>query len=216
MRDFLRIIVFVITSVVFLSSSYGDCRKGRLPEVGEWVTYSILSHKTRMELKLSIVGEEMLEKDRGLWFEMIVRTGDLDFIIKRLITGDPLKPAKVYRQIVKIVNKRMGDYSPAIETPIGDTGGVESSLKNFPCLNKMGEKGTYKHRGKIYNANIIKTEKPVKNLIVFSEEIPFFGIIKIESEDSIIELLDYGKGATTQITEEPFRLDTPNPDGGQR
>lgn len=209
MRNLSNILLFLTLFVLTRSSVYGDCKRGRLPEVGEWVTYNISSERTKIELKLSIVGEEMIGKERAMWFEMIARTGELDFIIKRLVIGDPLKPSKVHRQIVKIINKRMGDYSPAIETPVGETRDVENNLKDFPCLDKLGEKGTYKHRGKKYDAYITKTEKPIKSLIVFSTDLPFFGILKIESENSKIELIDYGKGATTQITEEPFRLDTP-------
>ncbi|MGC8928867.1 MAG: hypothetical protein ACP5QK_13230 [Myxococcota bacterium] len=177
-----------------------------MPKSGEWVSYYIYSGKERMDLKLAIVGEKRLGEKDLMWFEIVTRTGELDFILKRLIEGDPLNPKKVYRQIVKIVNKNRSDYSPAIEIPAGDSNKADETLKSFPCLEDLGEKKLYKHNKKEFNAYIIKNDTPRQSLIVYSKEIPFFGIIKMESENVKIELIDLGNNATSEITEEPLKI----------
>lgn len=201
------IITYSILSMLFFPISLSaDCNRGRDPEIGEWVSYSVQSNKDRMELKLSIVGSEKKGDKNLVWFELVTRTRELDFIIKRLIEGNPLSPQKVHRQIVKIINKTRPDYSPAIEVPIGDSTKGDDALKNFPCLNMQGEKKIYKHNKKEFNAYIIKTENPKKSLIIYSKDIPFFGVIKMESDNARIELNDYGKNASSEINEEPIRF----------
>jgi len=186
-----------------------DCNRGKMPQNGDWVLYNIHSNKQNIELKLSIVGTEKYKDKIALWFEMIVRAGDLDYIIKRLIIGDPLNPNRTIRQIVKIINKSRLDYSPAIEIPVSDQDYTGNTLTSFPCIDKIGEIMTYKFKNQGFNAFIIKSEKPKKSQIIFSKEIPFFGIIRSESEDAKIELIDFGKGAKSEIFEEAIKLFNP-------
>ncbi|MCX7957695.1 MAG: hypothetical protein N3B13_01455 [Deltaproteobacteria bacterium] len=194
-----------LLSLIISSNLYSDCNRGRTPENGEWVSYYIYSNKEKMELKLAITGEENVQGKKALWFETIIRSQELEFIIKRLVTGDPLKPDKVLRQIVKIINKKRPDYAPALELPAESSDKAEDTLKSFPCIDKEGEKITYKFGKKSLNAFTFKSDKP-KSMIIFSKEIPFFGVIRAESDNTRIELTDYGRNASTEITEEPIKL----------
>ncbi len=182
-----------------------DCNRGRMPENGDWVSYSIYSEKEKLELKLAIVGEEKENEKKALWFEIIARGKELDFIIKRLIVGDPLRPDKVLRQIVKIINKSRPGYSPVLEVPTGSQDKTEETLKSFPCIENVGEKIQYKFGKKSIPAFSVKSDKP-KSKMIYSKEIPFFGVIKAESENTKIELIDFGRNASSEITEEPIRL----------
>ncbi len=177
-----------------------------MPENGDWVSYIIYSNKERMELKLAIVGEENYNGNKALWFELIARSGELDFIIKRLVIGDPLTPEKVLRQIVKIINKTRPDYSPALEIPINSSDSkADKTLQNFPCIDRIGEKIKYKFKKNEINAFSYKSEKP-KSMIIYSKELPFFGVVKAESDNMKIELVDYGRNAFSEINEKPIRL----------
>ncbi|MCX7944898.1 MAG: hypothetical protein N2746_10370 [Deltaproteobacteria bacterium] len=203
-----KYLIFFIFLLTYLESPnlYSECNRGRKAENGDWVTYSIYSGKEKMELKLAIVGEEKEGDEKAIWFELLVRTRELDYIIKRLIVGDPIKPDRVIRQIVKVVNKNRPEYSPAIEVPVDHSDKVDDTLKSFPCFDEIGEKIQYKLGKKKIDAYIAKGEGETKPTIIFSEEIPFFGIVKIESKQSKIDLLNMGRNASTEITEEPIRL----------
>lgn len=204
--------VKLITVVIFLTCSIrsyaSDCNRGRLPENGDWVSYIVYSNKEKLELKLAIVGEEKDGDKKALWFEMVIRSKEIDFIIKRLVVGDPFNPEEVLRQIVKIVNKSRPDYSPALEVPIDTSYKAENTLKSFPCIEEMGEKIQYKFKRMNVTAFAFKSDRP-RSFIIYSRDIPFFGIIKAESENAKIELLDIGRNASSEITEEPIKLIKP-------
>lgn len=200
-------IFFAILFVIFARPLYSkDCNRGRLPENGDWVSYVIYSNKEKMEIKLSIVGEEMEGDKKAVWFEMVARSKELDFIIKRLVIGDPLEPDKTLRQIVKIINKSRPDYAPAIELPVAEQPKGNETLNSFPCIDRMGEKIQYRFKGQKLEAYIIKSENPKRSLIIYSKEIPFFGVIKTETDNVRIELADLGRNASSEILEEPIKL----------
>lgn len=214
-RSASRISLLIIIILLLEGILYAECNRGRGAEIGDWITYNVVSSKTRMEITLSIVGNEKVKKENAIWFEIIMRSDELDFIIKRLVSGDPLNPIKVYRQIVKIINKKNPGYAPAIEIPTTIPMEIKNGLDNLPCIELKGEEGVYKFGRRNLNASFVKRDSPQKSLVIYSKDLPFFGLIKMETDNARIELVDFGKGASTKITEEPIRFDIP-PDMSQK
>ncbi len=186
----------------------------KTPEVGTYVKYELFDNKNNAEnvYKLSIVGMEKVKGEGDFfWYEIeqaSPKAGNV-YIIKMLISGDPQKPGVVKRMIYK------SGKDPANELPQAFVSLMNQPSKEAakPAEPKPKEVATEKIKTKMKTFDCTHTQDISEGKQVTdtwtSDEVPLFGIVKSTSASKTLQLVEYGTGAVTAITETPKLLEMP-------
>jgi hypothetical protein len=185
--------------------------------VGTWSEYEVVETEggKKSTMRNAIVAKE----GDAWWYEVAIKEGTSRNIIKMMVKGDPNNAENIQRLIMKngdqpaqemprdfvVMGRRMA--TNMFETRSG------SSLVNQPNI-RTEEVGT---REITVPAGTFST---VQNRIVdaggkvlatfdFNKDVLPFGVVRSETEKVRMELLAYGKDATSQITETPVMMKTP-------
>jgi hypothetical protein len=160
-------------------------------------------------MRMAIVGE-----DQGAyWYEVAHEEGDSRNIIKMLVRGNPNEPDNIQRLIIK-----SGD-GPAQEMPsdfvamgrkmavhmFEKRSGVPSSGDGQVRVEDIGKRQVTVPAG-TFDTTLHKiVNQDGKQLAEYNSnpEVLPFGVVRSITDSSTMELLGYGDGAQSRITEEP-------------
>lgn len=184
----------------------------KIDKVGSYAEYNLVSQASQSQelLKLSIVGEEKRPEGRLWWYETRRdnRNGGGTTIVKMLISGDPGQTGNIKRVIIKYNQEK------AMELPSGFFGA--GPVKKKPTESAQGRKEEPKRLGRekiktpvgTFDCVHLLYRQDSTNTVEAwtSEKIPILGLAKLKSKDETLELLNYGKNATSAITEEPDQI----------
>lgn len=197
------ILTFLCTNVIFaqLGKSngpkfYGDFK----PVVGGWSEYEIKQKgESPLKMRVAVVGKE----GNAYWYETVMETKREGKIIsKMLVSGDPSNSKNIKRMIVKTGNE------PAMEMPVM---AMQASKGKEP-VGKIVDKGSETIK---VPAGTFKTQRmqyQEKETVVDSwvyKDVSPYGMIKSQSKDFEMVLVNYGTGAKTLITETPEKFQMP-------
>jgi hypothetical protein len=197
------ILTFLCTNVIFaqLGKSngpkfYGDFK----PVVGGWSEYEIKQKgELPLKIRVAVVGKE----GNAYWYETVMETKREGKIIsKMLVSGDPSDSKNIKRMIVKTGNE------PAMEMPVM---AMQASKGKEP-VGKTVDKGSETIK---VPAGTFKTQRmqyQEKETVVDSwiyKDVSPYGMIKSQSKDFEMVLVNYGTGAKTLITETPEKFQMP-------
>ncbi|MHB8762836.1 MAG: hypothetical protein ACYDA8_00610 [Deferrisomatales bacterium] len=184
---------------------------------GAWAQYAVVDKDTgrRSKMKMAIVGQE----GPNSWYEVLNEDGADRNVVKMLVGGDPENPDNIRRMIIK-----SGD-SPATEMP-----------KDFVAMGRRMAGHMFERRSGVpaHGAPGVRLEvgerRPVtvpagrfeaefrrivdadgKTLATYDYDarvLPF-GVVTSDTQGTSMELLAYGRDATSLITEEPIKLTGP-------
>jgi hypothetical protein len=128
-------------------------------------------------------------------------------IIKMLISGNPQDIGTIHRMITKSGKETATELPPELmqminQIPVDTAKTAEPDIKTLGTEKVMIGKKSLKCTHVKYTTKDKVTAEAWTN-----EEIPLFGVVKSDSPEQTMELIDYGKDAKTAITEEPELLD---------
>ena len=196
-----------------LPEMYGELK---IPEVGTYVEYSIISKKDQDEemIRFSIVGKEKTPEGEFYWYEVKThnRNTGVTAIIKMLISGDPKDAGNTKRMIVKYNQEKaielpgnvlaMSDIQKTSEEPIQ----AEKEEK----IEELGKEKVKTPVGTFDCIHLRYEDVDKNNIDVWtSEKLSFFELVKFESKDRKLELTAYGEDAVSAITEKPEQIQIP-------
>lgn len=197
------ILTFLCTNVIFaqLGKSngpkfYGDFK----PVIGGWSEYEIKQKgESPLKMRVAVVGKE----GNAYWYETVMETKREGKIIsKMLVSGDPSDSKNIKRMIVKTGNEA------AMEIPVM---AMQASKGKEP-VGKIVDKGSETIK---VPAGTFKTQRmqyQEKETVVDSwvyKDVSPYGMIKSQSKDFEMVLVNYGTGAKTLITETPEKFQMP-------
>lgn len=191
-------------------------------EVGAWAEYLHYSADADpVSMRLALVGREA----GSYWHEIRTVTDGVRIVVKLLVRGDPPDLEAVRRIIFK------SGKNPALEMPAGSLGMVGGLMLLGPSLG-LGQAGElpelkeFKEMGREVvsvgagrlTARRYRLERTGSRYDVWiAESVPLWGLVKIVFPGGRLELLKYGQGAQSDITEQPQKLEIPlflQPDTG--
>ncbi len=175
------------------------------PIVGNWAEYRMTGQgEEPVTMRASIVGQE----GDYFWFETAITGADGEKMIsKMLISGDPNQEDGLKRMIVK-----SGDQ-PAMEMPIQATKGPDMPGMAEPEVEMMEEPDVSSSDLGVDSVTVpagtfeaehwqFKSGDKTSDVWVKAGVGPY-GLVKSSGEGMTMELLAYGDGAESVITEEP-------------
>jgi hypothetical protein len=185
--------------------------------VGTWSEYAVTETEggKKSTMRNAIVGKE----GDSFWYEVVMTEAGVKNVIKMFLTGDPNNPENIQRLIMK------NGYQPAQEMP-----------REFVVMGRRMATHMFETRSgtSVTNQPDLKVEeigagdvtvpagtfKATKNRIVdpagkvlatydFNETVLPFGVLRSETDKVKMELLAFGTGATSAITEQPVMMKNP-------
>ena len=197
------ILTFLCTNVIFAQFGksngpefYGDFK----PVVGGWSEYEIKQKaESPLKMRVAVVGKE----GNAYWYETVMETKrEGKVITKMLVSGDPADSKNVKRMIVKVGNE------PAMEMPVM----MSQTSKGKESVGKIVDKGLETIKVPAGTFKTQHTQYQGKDIIVNSwiyKDVSPYGMIKSQSKDFEMVLINYGTGAKTLITETPKKFEMP-------
>jgi len=188
---------------------YGEFK---MPPVGTWVKYkSTYSRNGKVnEIKYAIVGKETSGGKEFYWYELEFFDPEKKdvTVLKMLVSGNPDEQKNLKRFIVKR-NKEQAKELPDMLMQMM-TGPKESKA---PQIKEIGKETLKTPSGEFLCARkeyTVETKSGTQKVDVWANsKIPIYGAVKMVSEGKTTELLGYGTGAVTAITEEPTKPQLP-------
>ena len=187
------------------------------PVPGVWAEYRVVDKVTGREIRMrmSIVGKE----GDGVWYEVLQDDGGSRNIVKMLVRGDPDDPDNIERLILK-----SGD-APAVEMPRDFVAmGRRMAVHMFERRSGVPVEGTEGLRvvdegrrtvtvpAGTFRATLRKIVDPQGKVLAtyaFDPDVPPFGVITSDTGRTTMELVAYGRDATSAITETPAPMAFP-------
>jgi hypothetical protein len=194
-----------------LPKLYGEFK---MPEVGSYATYKMTFNDTEAQqlVKLAVVGKEKSETGEDLYWYEREETNPKNgrvVIAKMLISGNPQEIGTVHRIIFQDFNEKPQELPQAFVSLLNQP----SDEKSKPEEPKTKSLGTEKVKvgEKTLTCKHLRygTEERPSAEVWTAAEVPLFGLVKSESKDVNMVLVDYGTDAVTGITEEPEQLSMP-------
>jgi hypothetical protein len=183
-------------------------------DVGAWAEYVHQSAGSRtVPLRLSLVGRD----SDAYWHEVSTVVNGVKNVLKLLVTGKSVDIENVRKIILK------NGSNPAIEMPAGALGAVGGLMLFGPMLG-LGQTGGipsldgFTDRGPeevVVKAGRLKahryrlTRQEGNYDVWISDAVPLWGLARVVFPGGQMELLKYGGGAVSQITERPQKLQLP-------
>jgi hypothetical protein len=188
---------------------YGEFK---MPPVGTWVKYrdTYAKNGQSFELKYSVVGKESSGGTELYWYELeIFDPVKKDvMILKMLISGNPADKKNLKKMIIK-KNKEQAKEMPDMMLQMV----APPEEKAAPQMKEIGKETLKTKAGEIlcvhkqYN---VDTKAGTQKVDVWnSAKIPIYGTAKMATEAKTTEVIGYGTGAVTGITEEPVKTSLP-------
>jgi hypothetical protein len=190
---------------------YGEFK---MPEVGGYASYKVTYKESKAEqmVRLAVVGKEKSKEGKELyWYERQEtnpKTGVV-VIAKMLISGNPQEIGTIHRMIFKSGKDPASELPQAfvnlLNQPISEESKVEEpKVKELGAEKvKVGDK-TLECKHLMYGSK----EEPVADVWI-NDLVPLFGVVKSDSKQVTMELVDYGADAVSGIKEEPEVLEMP-------
>src|SRR4030043_1665025 len=197
------ILTFLCTNVIFAQFGksnglefYGDFK----PVVGGWSEYETKQKgESPLKMRVAVVGKE----GNAYWYETVMETKrEGKVITKMLVSGDPADSKNVKRMIVKVGNE------PAMEMPVM----MSQTSKGKESVGKIVDKGLETIKVPAGTFKTQHTQYQGKDIIVNSwiyKDVSPYGMIKSQSKDFEMVLINYGTGAKTLSTETPKKFEMP-------
>ncbi len=172
------------------------------PVVGGWSEYQMTTKgQPASKMKIAIVGKE----GDSYWYETVMEgRKEGRVVMKMLVSGNPADRKNVKRMILKQGNEQ------AMEMPVQmmQQGGPQSAEPRGKALDKGTETvkvpaGTFTAQHVQYQDGEIVVDTWV------SKDISPYAMVKSQSKEFEMVLVDRGTGATTLITETPKKFEMP-------
>ena len=213
----------LVLAVVFLLIQTQPCKaqipgmpklygEFKIPEVGAYVAYKVINMENKVErmTKLSIVGKEKSDKGEDLhWYEVEEtdpKTGYVA-IMKMLISGNPQEIGIIHRMIVKSAKETASELPQALVQMINQEPSQETEAKKPKIKNLGTEKVKVKDKTlECVHLQYISPDKTTADVWT-NTEIPLFGMVKTNTPEITMELLEYGTDAVSAIEEKPEVLE---------
>lgn len=204
-------IVFLFTLTQAAFAQWGPGQQGPKfrgdfkPVVGAWSEYQVKAPGTTpYKMKMAIVAKE----GNAFWYETVTDGQGGRSVMKMLVSGDPNDQKSVKRMIMK------HGQEPAMEMPV--MGGQQQAGGKDPG-GKMVDKGmekvtvpagtfTARHFQYQYDKEVVDSW--------IAEKVSPYGLVKSTGKNFEMQLVGYGKGAKTQITEKPQKFQMPRMPAG--
>jgi hypothetical protein len=178
---------------------------------GSWGVYTLknVADKQEYQMRFSILDQVKQRKGKAYWMEIEIESADNPTVITRMLVPDtgngPGDPTKAYVQIdgyrpFEIPRKYLRPDPKAKQEPVGQF--IPFELVGDP------ETKTLQWKGRSLEATTVEAtdEQGRSTTVVASLDAPPLGIVKLNSPDVKMELLDWGDGAATRITGKPVGL----------
>ncbi|MBU1936428.1 DUF3108 domain-containing protein [bacterium] len=183
---------------------YGDPDK---VHPGAWASYKLHTigedgKPETLDWKMSCVGTEKVDDQDGIWLEMEMEMPKSDkrdvshMIMKTLVLGATTDKQTIETMIIQ------ADDQPPMEMHMGM--GMDDEGTEVPEIEELG-KETVKVPAGTFTCQHFRTttDDGITDLYI-SDEASLYGMVKMESGESKMELVDHGKtGAVSQIKGEP-------------
>lgn len=197
-------LVFLLSQTAFAQWGQGQqgpkFRGDFKPVVGAWSEYQVKAPGTTpYKMKMAIVGKE----GNAFWYETVTEGQGGRSVMKMLVSGDPNDQKSVRRMIMK------QGTQPAMEMPVmGGTQRAGSQDPKGKVVDKGMERvtvpaGTFTARHFQY-----QFDKEVMDSWI-AEKVSPYGLVRSTGKDFEMQLVGYGTGAKTQITETPKKFQMP-------
>ncbi|MBI5015112.1 MAG: hypothetical protein HZB55_06420 [Deltaproteobacteria bacterium] len=187
------------------------------PQPGVWSEYDLTDKDSgkKSKMRTAIVGQE----GDSYWYEVVNEDAGSRVVIKMLVKGNPNDPDNIQRQIIK-----SGDQ-PAQEMPrdfvvmgrkmaammFERRSGVPAGGADTVRVEEVGERDVKVPAGtlKTTERKIVGSDGKVLATSDFNPEVRPFGVVRSETESTIMELTGYGTDAKSAIAEDPVRMTAP-------
>ncbi len=182
---------------------YGDAEK---VQPGAWASYRI--HTTEdgkpetLDWKMSCVGTEKVDGKDGIWLEMEMDMPKSDegdaahMIVKSLVVGAQSEKQSIEKMIIQM------DEQPPMEMHMGME--MDEEDAELPEIEELGTETVKVPAGTFTCHHFRTTTDDRITDIYISDEASLYGMVKMQSGEEKMELLDHGaKGAISQIKGEP-------------
>jgi hypothetical protein len=208
-KEFFSVPVILILIFLCFNVAYAQAGKsGGLkfyadfkPLVGGWSEYELKQKgESPVKMRIAVVGKE----GDAYWYETVMDTKrEGKMITKMLVSGDPDDRKNVKRMIVKMGNE------PAMEMPVMMQ---QASTAKKELEGKIVDKGSETIKVPAGTFKTQHTQYQGKDVVVDSwvyKDVSPYGMIKSQSKDFEMVLVNYGTGAKTLITETPKKFEMP-------
>lgn len=167
------------------------------PAVGDWAEYELRRRKQPKErVRVAVVGREE-EPEPAFWIEFAANRAGQQLLVKLLTRRHPGEPGAILRMVVQLAPGMV------IEFPVPPEEGA-SEAPPRPSVDGSARVST---RAGTFQAKRLRGARG--GLAYVADRVPIFGLVRGESGEGVVELVAFGGGATSQITEEPQRMGIP-------
>lgn len=196
---------------------------------GQWCVYRFTSRAgKKTDVSVSLTGKEARGGEDLFWLEVVVKRDNQKVVTKALIP-------QLDRVSFLESGKDLAKKSERLIIKVGEESALELPLKELQILQQFGEltgkgadldelfgggEGTSSREEGTVEYETLSTKKLTCKKVILtkdgrdagtaymSDEVPIFGVAYSEHPGGKAELVDWGNsGATTNITEEPKRLE---------
>ena len=173
-------------------------------EVGEWATYEVDTGDQQSTMRFALLPEGAAGGD-GQWFEVNTNIAGQDMVLQLLVPGWPFGPDDVQGLVMKLAGQpamripasMMSMIQGQVDIPMSDI------LESCAGSAFLGTESVEVPAGTFDAHHIRPTdENPDQGDVWVSGDVPF-GLVKAESPNGSMTLIDSGNGATSTITETP-------------
>ncbi len=173
------------------------------PQMGHWALYQVQDPEIgTMDMRMAIVGREEVDGEPRYWVEMKMSTPQGEMIMQVLVPRYPYDAADISQMIMK------GPGQPAMRMPeqmlgmMREQAGGPGQEMTRVCdgAEMVGKEGVTVQAGS-FDTEHYRFPDESTNVWV-SREIPF-GVVRMDSPDTGMELKDHGTDAESSIPEIP-------------
>jgi hypothetical protein len=200
-----------IAQIPGLPKLYGEFK---MPDVGAYATYKFTYKEKNIEqiVKLAIVGKEKSPEGEDLYWYERQETNPQNgqtVIAKMLISGNPQEIGTVHRMIFKD-HKETAQELPQFFIQLMNKPEDEKSKVKEPEMKTLGSE-KIRVGEKTLECTHLRYDTKDKLIaeVWANQEVPLFGVVRSQSHDLNMELMEYGTNAVTGIKEEPEQLEMP-------
>lgn len=178
---------------------------------GSWGLYKLSSAESPQEQKIrfSILDEVKQRKGKAYWMEIEVFTNDQSAVITKILVPDTGEgPGDAQKAYVQIAGYRPFEVPRKYLKP--DPKKQQDSVGQFAKFDLAGQpkEKTIAWKGRKLKATTVDAVdaqgRPTQ--VTISLEAPPLCVVKLDSPDAKMELLDWGTGAKTRIVGKPVGL----------
>ncbi len=189
----------------------------RTPDVGEFALVRLNSPNQDVDLRFAVIGAEAVDGVTHFWMEIVANpTGSEERLITQLLVpAYPFDVRDVEGYVLKIPGQPATRMPKSMIMQLGADAGAEMAWQRA-CAEAVDlGSGTVTVPAGTFDARHFRTrdEDGVDADVWLSRSVPF-AVIMMDHPDGKMELVEFGRGATTLLDEEPveFRMPMGPPD----